>query len=300
VVERTLSPAHWHYRLPFFGVEIDENLVQARGATQEIIDQEIEYASQAGLDYWAFVFYKPDSGLDAGRNLYLSSTRRSEINFCLVIDSGSHLADAEMRALFINYFKMAEYQTVIDGRPLFYIFSTNGLNKDGIDTFKNEVRTAGLPAPYFVFMGWSSAEVAIAIEANGLDAGSQYAQLGSNGAPFAQMTRHAEIAWETYRKAGIKVVPWVSTGWDPRPRVENPTPWATYPAAQWAETATPDEIAAHLKNALAWNAAHPDEAEANAVIIYAWNEFDEGGWLCPTLYNGTDRINAVGSVLNQK
>jgi len=33
------------------------------------------------------------------------------------------------------------------------------------------------------------------------------------------------------------------------------------------------------------------------VLIYAWNEFDEGGWICPTLYNGTDRLNAIHNVL---
>jgi hypothetical protein len=37
------------------------------------------------------------------------------------------------------------------------------------------------------------------------------------------------------------------------------------------------------------------------VLIYAWNEFDEGGWLCPTLSADgapdTSRIEALGSVL---
>jgi hypothetical protein len=25
----------------------------------------------------------------------------------------------------------------------------------------------------------------------------------------------------------------------------------------------------------------------------AWNEFDEGGWICSTLFNGTDRLDAI-------
>jgi len=54
-VEKTLAPARWHYRLPFFGKAVGENAVEARGDTQEIMDREIEYAHAAGLDYWAFV-----------------------------------------------------------------------------------------------------------------------------------------------------------------------------------------------------------------------------------------------------
>jgi len=33
------------------------------------------------------------------------------------------------------------------------------------------------------------------------------------------------------------------------------------------------------------------------VIIYAWNEFDEGGWLCPTLTEGDSRVQALGRIL---
>ena len=40
---------------------------------------------------------------------------------------------------------------------------------------------------------------------------------------------------------------------------------------------------------------------ANAVIIYAWNENDEGGWLIPTLKTDgtadTGRVDAAGKVL---
>jgi hypothetical protein len=63
MVEKTLAPQHWHYRLPFYAKEISSTQVQVRGATQEIMDQEIAYASQSGLDYWAFVIYPEDNAL---------------------------------------------------------------------------------------------------------------------------------------------------------------------------------------------------------------------------------------------
>lgn len=46
--------------------------------------------------------------------------------------------------------------------------------------------------------------------------------------------------------------------------------------------------------------ANPEAGEAGAVIIYAWNEFDEGGWICPTLSEGTARLDAIRKVLPVK
>ena len=52
-VERTLGPSHWHYRLPFFARITGSNSVAINGNSQAIMDQEINYAANAGIDYWA-------------------------------------------------------------------------------------------------------------------------------------------------------------------------------------------------------------------------------------------------------
>jgi len=33
--------------------------------------------------------------------------------------------------------------------------------------------------------------------------------------------------------------------------------------------------------------------------MYAWNEFDEGGWICPTLGNNTSRLDAIRKILKK-
>ena len=48
-------------------------------------------------------------------------------------------------------------------------------------------------------------------------------------------------------------------------------------------TATAEEIAALLQDAIDFNNAHQAQSNINSVLIYAWNEHDEGGWLCPTI-----------------
>jgi hypothetical protein len=297
VVERTLAAEKWHYRLPFFARVLAPDQVEARGATQAIMDQEIELAASAGLDYWAFVYYPPGSGLDTSRRLYLASKINDRIGFALIIDSPRQFLDEKSRALFIDYFLHPQYVKVAGGRPLLYIFGNTGLSREGVNLLRTDAQASSSGNPYLVYMDWSAADAQTNIDTHGLDAGSAYAQLGSNGQPFTQLASAARGGWAQYAKAGIQVVPWVSTGWDPRPRVEVPTPWVTYPANQWAETAQPAEIAVHLQEALAWSARNPEQSEANTIIIYAWNEFDEGGWLCPTLFNGSDRLDAIRPVL---
>lgn len=84
----------------------------------------------------------------------------------------------------------------------------------------------------------------------------------------------------------------------------DPTPPAKQKSLIDATTATPDELAAHLRAAVEWTQVNRDLNPANVIIIYAWNEHDEGGWLQPTL--GADgrpneeRIRALGKVLNLK
>ena len=129
---------------------------------------------------------------------------------------------------------------------------------------------------------------------------SAYAEAGTGGMAFAALAGAAERRWDAFREAGLRVLPWVTSGWDPRPRVEHPVSWTTVAPDAWAQPGTPAEIAAHLERALAWTARYPATADANAVLIYAWNEFDEGGWLCPTLREGAARLDAIRRVLARR
>ena len=65
--------------------------------------------------------------------------------------------------------------------------------------------------------------------------------------------------------------------------------------------AKPEEIAQHLQRAVQFVDANPDVCEVRAIIIYAWNEHDEGGWLVPTWQKdgGEDnrRLEAIRAVL---
>ncbi len=315
IVEQTLAPSHYHHRLPFFAEIVGENAVKVRGHTQEVMDQEIRYASNAGLDYWAFVTYPEDHALSLGLKLYLSSEKRDMINFCLNLQGGwTHAGGLsgwpEKVQRYVEYFKEPTYQTVLDGRPLVYLYSVEDLVGPGrletwedarkaFDKLRAATEAAGLPTPYIVAQGWSPERLKEQAQTLGLDAIGAYASSsGAKQAAYAELAEHTERWWDSFKATGMPVVPLATAGWDMRPRVETPVPWIDGGHIdQYYDQPTPKELAAHVQAALDWCKSHPETAKAQAVLIYAWNEFDEGGWLCPTLEEGTARLDALREVL---
>jgi len=293
-VERALGPNQYHFRLPFFGVETGTNTAQAREITQAVLDRDIAYAKSASIDYWAFVFYPDGSGMDLARNLYSSSTHKSDVNYCFV--ASSQMPVSYFPAL-VGKFTQSNYQKVLGNRPLLYIFGWVSYTASDIASLRSQTVAAGLGTPYIVVMDFSASNAAATVATLGADAISSYTSGGGNGVPYSTLAGSDNTNWNNYKNTGLKVVPWVTTGWDPRPRVDNPVTWATYAANNWVQTAAPAQLAVHLQEGLNWVDSNPTVADANTVIMYAWNEFDEGGWLCPTLFTGTDRLDALKGVL---
>ena len=40
-------------------------------------------------------------------------------------------------------------------------------------------------------------------------------------------------------------------------------------------------------------------AKFSSIVLYAWNEFSEGGWVAPTVGEGTQRIRLIGDTLGR-
>jgi|EP01047_Picozoa_sp_COSAG01_P043639 hypothetical protein len=52
-----MSPSKWHYRVPFFGKELNGSAIVANGDSATVMGQEIEYAAQHGINFWSFCNY---------------------------------------------------------------------------------------------------------------------------------------------------------------------------------------------------------------------------------------------------
>ena len=323
-VEASLGQPKYHFRLPWFAEVEADGTVRINGDSQAIMEQEIAYAAQAGLNYWAFVDYLDEApDLSIALNRFLAEPDKRGLRYCLV-EEGHQLdkAGAEAWTPIVRHFQHPDYQTVIDGRPLLYAFlPTTKLARADWDELRRLTVAAGRKSPYLVLMGFRPEQDAKAMADLGFDAvsayarGSSYSMTQPSYAEQCAMIRHDR--WEKWQALGVPSVIFASAGWDTRPRNERPPPWMrdevkaepdpTPPAQQKplldAVTATPEELARHLGEAVQWLASHRELNPANTVIIYAWNEHDEGGWLQPTRRaDGTadeSRVQAVGKVLRE-
>lgn len=320
-VEASLGPPKYHFRLPWFARVVGEGKVSINGDAQAVVEQEIAYAAKAGLNYWAFVDYCDEaSAMHIALNRYRSAKDKKGIRYCFVEEGPrlDGLGTAAWQRL-VEHFRHPDYQTVLDGRPLLFVFvKTTRLGRSEWDELKRQTLNAGLKPPYLVLMGWHPEEDAKDMAALGFDAISAYARGGSYSMTQPSYAEQCAMIrrdrWEKCRALRLPSVTFASAGWDTRPRNERPPPWCTWvtatpdktPPAQQkplldSVTATSDELATHIREALEWTKTNRDLNPANAIIIYGWNEHDEGGWLQPTL--GPDgrpdeaRIRALGRVL---
>ena len=277
-VEKTLSPKEFHFRAPFFAEVTETGGIIIPEYTQEIFDKEMEYAIDAGIDYFAFYWY--DNAMQTARKLYQTSKYNDKVKMCIMF-SGSN-GGAEQHQEMAKLLKEDYYMTVLGGRPLIYFDCTYETAEDAIKYYRGLCKQLNIPEPYVVCLKANSSE----INSPGVDAIGDYAISNQSlNISFNELASNAKKKWMAYQRGTAQYVPLVTTGYHLLPRYKNQVYWMTVQNDKVAEYATAEEIGTHLTNALNYM-QEPDVIEktkANTVLMYAWNEHDEGGWLCPTL-----------------
>lgn len=311
-VEKTLSQAKFHFRVPFFGKVDAEGKVTFPVYTQDIMDQEIRFAKKAGVDYFAYCTYPVTDAMSKGIAFHNASVYQNEVKFCLLMHQPMLTNWEEEKKLIVSYLGRKNYHTTPEGRPIVFAFeSAIQRIKGRTEELVAAALAAGLARPYLVYMGWNPAQNMDLILELKFDAWSAYARTVNEQTPFSKYAAGIrEAYWEGSRNVGVQSIPFVGGGWDRRPRDERPVPWdnggkpgpGVANADDHAFTRpTAVELAAHIKDALDWSSENRALVPAQSIVMYAWNEHDEGGWLCPTWAEGgrtnTDRIDALADML---
>ncbi len=322
MIQKALSNPQWRYRLPFFARIQTDGSVEVNGDNQETVDREILAAEEGGIDYWAFVYFhkidfkgNPVSPETLKGNLalqrYLSSQYRNRVNHSLIL-ALSHLGtpaqwEQTIDDVLLAHFRLPNYQRVLGDRPLLYMFNMKNLPKLWGSTAKAQAmlsrireksKKAGLGNPYIVLMHFSPKEAIQMVGELGYDAVSTYANpVGGNRTrqlPYSYCVGQNRSFREQFRNSGVQLVPTINAGWDTRPLRHGGDPYVKRASNNdFCETATPREIGNHLLETLRWIRTNRSINETNNVLIYAWNEYSEGGWISPTLLDGNARLLAV-------
>ena len=176
----------------------------------------------------------------------------------------------------LPYLKHPQHVTV-DGKPLLLIFNSSGGDKAGFANVQAAARKAGLPGVAIAACGGGAIET-------GYTHSTRYNVVPGYAAGSAEH-KYAELVDANRRVWGGRrdqpCIPTVTAGWDKRPW-EGPT-GLNQVAGWYYPDRTPEQFAGFLRDAIAWMDKHPEQTTAERlVLIYAWNEFGEGGYIAPT------------------
>jgi hypothetical protein len=309
---RTLSPQKYRTITPFYADVLSENKIDYHIRSQEEYDKELKFAIRAGIDYFSYVFY-PTQGsknhiqkepsdcshkvyeLNYARRMHQSSKLRNRIGMAAIM--GSHpFAEAD-------YLELAEllkqpYYEKIDGRPIVYLFRR--IKVEDIEGLRRAVSAGGGEDPLFIVM-FNHLPIPEDADLSLVDGISAYACTRGEGEDYATLLSGAIEDNEGRAQHCALTVPLFTTGWNPAPRLDIPSPWVNYKQKNYAHTATPYELCRGGEDFAHWIKDSLKDRFAGHIMMFAWNEFEEGGWICPT-YNqdlsiNTERITAISKII---
>ncbi len=304
-VAKCLSPAKYHWTAPFFAQVEPNGNISFPEYTMQIWEEEAQYAIDAGIDYFAYLWYAGSNSKSAARKFHLQSSKKNEIKMCAILEKildSSSLLPAMKEDCYLK----------LNGLPVLFI--NDGLDWTAEDITKIRVlaATAEISRPlYIVGMGRDASKLEKASD-NGYDAFSWYGVPATKKAmSYQELTTAANQILNSLssvaKKSGLQIIPSFTAGRDSRARIETGVSWVkgdpkdpnNLPySGYYALSGTADEIANHAFEFMNWVKDNPEIAAPNLLLSYGWNEHDEGGWLCPTLAcdeNGNVLKNEDGS-----
>lgn len=292
-----------------------------------VIEKQIDDAADAGLGFFVFDWYYPEgpvkaTPLNSALHFYLEAKNQERLKFCLMVANhgGMQIGPADWNAVcsqWIELFKQPTYLRVND-KPLLIFFS--GLedkfgSADNVKAAFNELRSKakdagleGVTIAVCTFPGpankWNDLNK---LAASGFDyfTGYNYAGHPANikGCPyifsFLDLIKGHEEIWERFAQTSpIPYIPVVTSGWDDRPWEDAST---TSPAnGMYYPDRTAMLVGQFVEQAIQWLDRHPDKTSKERVmLIYAWNELGEGGYILPTKEDDGAVLRAISEKLKK-
>ncbi|MBK9293417.1 MAG: glycoside hydrolase family 99-like domain-containing protein [Oligoflexia bacterium] len=328
----------WDLRRPASATRNNDGTINMQLDRQEVVDQEILDASNAGIDYFSYVSYigYDGDGLTFGPNralaYHLKSNYKSKMKFSLILSShhlgltksaNNHTAWEKTKKIILSFVERPEFMRV-NSKPLIYFMDAEifenywGSSEEArqkLSELKTYIESKTGQTPIVVALSWTNYHWNLLANKipNFFDGVTSYANAptfdntDANGFNWGQA--NVEIAYADLEKGcvgrdrkfrnsfnqDVYVVPSITTGWDERPLKGTDPYYQRDLKNSWCSHAKPEEIANHVAETLNWVEAR--SKNLNTVLMYAWNEYLEGGFLAPMVQDGDARLKALEKVL---
>jgi len=287
----------------------------------KIMETQIEYAADNGLSFFSFCWYYPEehkkkTPLNNALDLFLGAKNTNRMQFALMVANhkGFIIGPKDWDIVsnrWIKLFRERNYLKV-DGHPILIFFSGEELLKAfggakktrlALQSLKSEALAAKIEVPLIGVCatpgpenGWDDL---LSFKNAGFDflTGYNYHEYGvgkEKKQDFHQLEIVHEQIWNSFAEKDIlPYIPVVTTGWDMRPWEKTEIPQSYY-----YQNRTPENVATFVQNAINWTENHPKQSlNDRLVILYAWNEIGEGGYLTPTKSEGDKILKALNKVV---
>lgn len=306
--------SQYAYRSPIWGWRED---------SPQIMEQQIDYAADAGLDFWGICWYetgvrkeKVFEELNTVFNLFRKAPNRHRLEYfllsCQPVSPQTWDAYCEKA---IDMFKDENYMRV-DGRAVMCFFNSQQVINDlggekatnsALEHFRAKAKQAG--ADDVIFGAVVPCQGDTTLQAQFRRSGFEFMTTYNNSDvgrekpgenDYANLMKGDKKSWDVLSSVadymGMQYLPSMTVGYDMRPwGIDHPTlPKSDY----WYTGETPERMAEQLRNIITWVRANQQTVlGGNLSVIYAWNENGEGGWLTPTLKEGNARLKAIKEVI---
>lgn len=274
-----------------------------------VMQKQIDLAADYGISFFCFDWFFPNSRLytiatnptNRALKFYLDAPNKNRIKFSLLVvnTGGQTIRPKDWNkcvAAWIDILKDKQY-LYVDGKPLISFFSHKTLLDNfgsadavhaALDSFRTACVQAGLPG-ITIAAGVSPLKQQMdTAKMCGFDmlTGYNYSSAGYKNISRTQ----TEIPIDTLRNSDYEVwnrfknnsnmpyLPVVTLNWDPRPK-----PVLSYYYTKRYTGYSLNSTYNSVKSAINWINRNPKNATKERVILlYAWNEYNEGAWLTPS------------------
>ncbi len=289
------------------------------------IEREIEAAASHGVDFFQILWYpqnKADvhphlSRLNDGLRFFVQARNADKMHFTLEFvnhDPFSLSTDEDWDSACVEWIAAMRHRRYlrVGGRPVFKIHSLHHfLQQNGgdvarmaqrVERLRQLARSASVPNPL----------IGAGVMATGVPKGDAVAPFDylttymdvpnlpqrATPYPYARLLALAEEAWQRYASDSEKpYVPYLPAGWDPRPW-QDPRPSFAFPVReQWKEALLKVKSALDRHERLGFPKVG---GRQKAVLIYAWNEYGEGGVVAPTRGEGYMKLEVIREVFGAR